>query len=152
MQGPTINVPLNNDRLSTTAPIFGSEGWSLYTVLTVQKGQKMFLQVLDTSTTGTGVQTVAQTGWSRPTQTGRIAGLSPTTSRPAPPTTPCASMRYFNDVTHLSWIRTVTYIFYSGFDLEHRFLTRGPWRGSRPRAVVPNWGAVRLCLGCRQLL
>ncbi len=30
-----INLPLNNDHLSTTATNFGSRGWSLYTGLTV---------------------------------------------------------------------------------------------------------------------
>jgi len=31
----SIKVPLNNDHLSTTAIIFGSQGWPLYTGLTV---------------------------------------------------------------------------------------------------------------------
>jgi len=33
----SIKVPLNNDHLSTTATIFGSRGWPLYTGLTVHK-------------------------------------------------------------------------------------------------------------------
>jgi len=35
-----IKLPMNNAQLSTTATNFGSQGWSLYTSLTVDKSKQ----------------------------------------------------------------------------------------------------------------
>jgi hypothetical protein len=56
----SIDLPLNNDHLSTTATILGSRGWSLYTGLTVLLKKTFESEIWNVFTARVGVFTLIE--------------------------------------------------------------------------------------------